>query len=54
MKRKALTFTTILIVVVLSACGSASTPTVSPADMANTAIAAAWTEVNLTQAAMPT
>ena len=54
MKRKALTFTTILIVVALSACGTASTPTVLPADMANTAIAAAWTEVNLTQAAMPT
>jgi hypothetical protein len=54
MKRTALTFTTILIVIALSACGTASTPTVSPADMANTAIAAAWTEVNLTQAAMPT
>ena len=54
MKRKALTLTTILIVVALSACGTASTPTVSPADLANTAIAAAWTEVNLTQAAMPT
>lgn len=54
MKRKALTFTTILIVVALSACGTASTPTVSPADMASTAIAAAWTEVALTQAALPT
>jgi hypothetical protein len=54
MKRKALTFTTILIVVALSACGTASTPTVSPADMANTAIALAWTEVAMTQAAIPT
>ncbi len=54
MKKKILSLVSALIILSLASCGTASTPTVSPADMANTAIAAAWTEVNLTQAAMPT
>ena len=54
MKKKFLSLVSALIILSLVSCGTASTPTVSPADMANTAIAAAWTEVNLTQAAMPT
>jgi hypothetical protein len=54
MKKKILSLVSPLIILSLASCGTASTPTVSPADMANTAIAAAWTEVNLTQAAMPT
>jgi len=53
MKKKILSLVSTLIIISLASCGSASTPTVSPADMANTAIAAAWTEVNLTKAAMP-
>jgi len=54
MKKKILSLVSAFIIILLASCGTASTPTVSPADMANTAIAAAWTEVNLTQAAMPT
>jgi hypothetical protein len=44
----------ILIVLVISACGPAPTPTMSPLDLANTAIAVAWTDVAMTQAAVPT
>jgi hypothetical protein len=38
----------------VSACGSSATPTVNPADVQNTAIAAAFTVVAETQAAIPT
>jgi hypothetical protein len=54
MKKKILSLVSLLIILSLVSCGTASTPTVSPADMANTAIAAAWTEVVMTQAALPT
>ena len=54
MNKKLLYVLLILIIPTLSACGTASTPTVSPADMANTAIALAWTNVAMTQASLPT
>jgi len=45
---------TILIAVLLSACGAQATPTINPVDVQNTALAAAFTLVAETQAAMPT
>jgi hypothetical protein len=42
------------IALVLSACGAPAAPTANPADVQNTAIAAAMTMVAQTQAAMPT
>jgi hypothetical protein len=51
---KALTLLSLLIIIPLAACGPAPEPTVSPEDFANTALAAAFTEVYLTQAALPT
>lgn len=44
----------ILIGMALSACGPEPVPTLSVADVANTAIADAWAAVTLTQAALPT
>ncbi len=38
----------------LSACGPQGTPTMAPADVNNTAVAAAWTMVAATQQALPT
>ena len=40
--------------VLLAACGTQGTPTMAPADVQNTAVAAAWTVVAMTQAAIPT
>jgi hypothetical protein len=40
--------------ILLSACGAQGTPTMAPADVQNTAVAAAWTVVAMTQAAIPT
>jgi hypothetical protein len=54
MKRRLLAVTTILIIAALTACGPAPTPTMSSADLANTAVALAWTGVAMTQAALPT
>jgi len=54
MNKKYLTILFGLIVVAVSACGPAPEPTLSAADIGNTAVAAAWTEVFMTQAAMPT
>jgi hypothetical protein len=54
MKRKFVTVISILVIAALSACGPAPTPTLSPADIGNTAIANAWVAMTLTQAAMPT
>lgn len=45
---------TILIAVLLSACGTQATPTINPVDVQNTAVAGAFTLVAETQAAMPT
>lgn len=53
MKKKFLTIFTILILVTLSACGSAE-PTMSAEDLANTAVADAWIAITQTQAALPT
>jgi hypothetical protein len=40
--------------VLLTACAPQGTPTMAPADVQNTAVAAAWTVVAMTQAAIPT
>lgn len=45
---------TILIAVLLSACGARATPTINPVDVQNTAVAGAFTLVAETQAAIPT
>ena len=54
MKRKFLSVVSAIIILIMTACGANSEPTLSAADVANTAIAIAWTEVSMTQAAMPT
>src|SRR5689334_9158712 len=38
----------------LSACGPTAAPTMNPVDVQNTAVAAAWTVVALTQLSIPT
>lgn len=53
MKKKFLYIVSILVIVILAACGTAE-PTMSADDIANTAIADAWLAVTLTQAALPT
>ncbi|MFN8414540.1 MAG: hypothetical protein U0Z26_19330 [Anaerolineales bacterium] len=54
MKRKVLIFTSILIVILVSACGPAPEPTLAAGDIANTAVANAWIALTATQAAIPT
>ena len=44
----------IIMITALVACGPAPTPTMNSADVANTAVALAWTGVAMTQAALPT
>ena len=44
----------VLLAVLLSACAPQGTPTMSPADVQGTAVAAAWTMVAETEAAIPT
>lgn len=51
---KRLIFTLLTASALLSACGGEATPTVSAVDIQNTAIAAAFTMVAQTQAAIPT
>ena len=41
-------------IVALAACGPTPAPTMNPADTQGTAVAAAWTVVAMTQAAIPT
>lgn len=53
MKKKFLTILSILIVITISACGSAE-PTMSSEDLASTAMANAWISITQTQAALPT
>lgn len=53
MKKKFLYLATTLIIITLSACGSAE-PDLSSDDIANTAIANAWIALTQTQAALPT
>jgi hypothetical protein len=54
MNKKSLTILLILIMSLVSACGPAPEPTLSADDLANTAVANAWTMLTLTQAAIPT
>ncbi len=54
MKQKVLLTMSIAIILLLSACGAEAMPTLSPLDLANTAVADAWISVTQTQAAMPT
>jgi hypothetical protein len=54
MKRKLMSVISILVVAVLSACGTAATPTMSVGDLQGTAIADAWIAMTMTQAAIPT
>lgn len=53
MKKKFLSIVSMLIIITLSACGSAE-PTMSVEDLANTAVADAWIAITQTQAALPT
>jgi hypothetical protein len=53
-KMKKLLITLIVGVFLISACGPEPEPTMSPEDIQGTAVAAAWTMVALTQAAIPT
>ena len=48
------TFAIVVIAMIISACGAEPAPTVNPVDVQNTAVAAAFTMVAQTQAAMPT
>lgn len=43
-----------LLAVLLAACGPQGTPTLSPEEVQGTAVAAAWTMVAMTEAAIPT
>ena len=54
MNKKLVYVVSILIILTIAACGPAPEPTLSGADVANTAIAIAWTELAMTQAALPT
>src|SRR5688500_16287526 len=54
MNKKHLTILFVLILCLVSACGPAAEPTLSAGDLANTAVANAWTMLTLTQAAIPT
>jgi hypothetical protein len=47
------TVSIIIIAVLISACGAQTTPTINPVDVQNTAVAAAFTLVAETQAAIP-
>ncbi len=53
---KYLKFQTVVVALamILSACGAEATPAVNPIDVQNTAVAAAFTMVAETQAAIPT
>jgi hypothetical protein len=54
MKNRHLHVLSIVLITFLSACGPEPEPTLSPADVANTALADAWLAVTQTQAALPT
>ena len=54
MKMKKLLITVLASIVLISACGPEPAPTMSPEDVQGTAVAAAWTMVAETQAAIPT
>src|SRR5512142_3020282 len=52
-KMKRVSFVTIFLALILSACGAQATPTADPAQIQASAVAAANTMVALTQAAVP-
>ena len=54
MKRISTLTTALLLAMIISACGAPAVPTVNPVDVQNTAVAAAFTMVAQTQAAIPT
>jgi len=54
MTKKFLYLISILMILTIAACGPAPEPTLSPADIANTAVADAWIAITQTQAAIPT
>jgi hypothetical protein len=54
MKKKYPLILSLLIILAVSACGPAPTPTLSAEEIANTAVAQAWIAITQTQAAMPT
>lgn len=54
MKQKLFTTLSLLIILLISACGGSEAPTLSPQDQANTAVAEAWLIITQTQAALPT
>jgi hypothetical protein len=54
MNRKHFAILIIFVLAIVSACGPAPEPTLSADDLANTAVANAWTMLTLTQAAIPT
>ncbi|HUE99251.1 MAG TPA: hypothetical protein VMN99_08340 [Anaerolineales bacterium] len=54
MKRLSILTVTVIVTLILSACGPQPVPTVNPVDVQNTAVAAAMTMVAQTQAAVPT
>ncbi len=54
MKKKILHVASGLIFVILAACGPASAPTLSVADIQSTGVALAWTGIAMTHAALPT
>ncbi len=54
MKKKYLLALSILIIMIISACGPAPEPTLAAEDIASTAVANAWIAITQTQAAIPT
>ncbi|HEY2981409.1 MAG TPA: hypothetical protein VGJ22_09535 [Anaerolineales bacterium] len=54
MKKSLLRYVGVLMLVLISACGPAPEPTLSAEDFASTALANAYTQVAMTQAAIPT
>lgn len=54
MKQKIFTTISILMILLISACGGSEEPTLSAEDQANTAVAEAWIIITQTQAALPT
>lgn len=54
MKQKLFRTLSILIILLISACGGSEAPTLSVEDQANTAVAEAWILITQTQAALPT
>jgi hypothetical protein len=54
MKKKFLYLSCALVLLVVAACGPAPEPTLSPADLASTAVADAWIAITQTYQALPT